>query len=1374
MNTAAHHSLLLGEVQYIMTIMRQNKRFQQSYLLSHQLRSSEGLLRAFQDLRASLNPVLGLHDDFDRLKLVAPFIAIIRAEEISGLITGESLNALYKFLKHGFFTLKACNGIAAVGEIVESISHCRFEATDTGKDEIVLNKILSVQLACLSSECGSYLSDHAVWEMFQTSLRIYHQMKPPDYSDLLSDSAQFTLTELVRLVFGRLSPRNVSFSPEEIVNNAELFHESNREFRNQFFGIPCMVKLFSSLCLWAARGIDNLDEEFFDSSSNLSVSSISNISSPGSVAISPLNTLILRLILAALDEAGFCFPGVPALLTLVKDDVCSLLLRCSRSTNAETLNLILRIFYNVVIICRQELKMQIEVIINSIYMRLVVPGTGPKFGDHSKASVRLANEALPHAPSESDLQSGRRISFSRPIENLGSELTITLLDGLVALCQIPWFCREIYANYDCDPRCTNVFHNLIRVACQYAFPVNGSVTGVHFVALDVLRWMIINLDSEIPQESKGDSNSVVEQLLTSRHQKEILSEAIELFNQKPGKGVQKLLMIPFLNEDDHPKKIAELLRFTFGFSKTKIGEFIGGGDALAAQVRKNFMELFDFRNRSIDEALRMSFEAFRLPKEAQEIDRILQAFSLHFYEQNASMFANADAVHLLTFSLLMLHTDAWSKKVKNKMSLEEWFRIHRDVNSGEGLPHEYLERLYNSVTRNEFKVSEAGLGGVVTDSLWSDLLARSYSQWGRQYIEIGASVLDNHMFSELWSPALAAFLVIFNSATDARLLSSITDAFVSMAKLSARQNLSTVMDELVICLFQVSGLSNVETPDEDLVYEFGNSLRFQFATKLLVEFLGNFSAYIRTSWSSILLMFFNLLRINVLPTSAYMLDDFLDGSQFPLRALSFTVQKPVSNAGIQSFFGVVTSLLVGPSEPKSADSENKHSPDALAQALLSTREFLSTLGCSPHILLSESKFLSDTSLAVLFDCLLSPFGNNPGLLQDEKVSSSFGSRILLPASLHSKQQVFYLQLMIDILTNNSDRVEKFFNKVFGLCSDIMRAHSSGSHSRFENSDFVLEGAIVSFFKLSVKFGEKKSLRPLILSIMSEVCSINVFSGCPPRTCLQFLQGLFSFIEANLHQLEHFGLMPQIISICRKTIQISFTHTSTIALLDYLVKSAPVTPWLTHIEVDPFFELLLQTLVFSTNLNQSFEIVLSWFKIMISSLPNLEEFYKLKIGNADFEVVDEKLWKQIRFPIFQNLGSLCITNSAFIREQSLDLLHTSLLLLDGDQLGQATIRGVFEDVVLVIAHELSDDKLSAESFSKSRLLISKLFCKLFLTHISRLLKMQKHFHELWSSVLDCISKFALMESNPSSLLVRCFAFDFHFSFIACRTSHFKNR
>ncbi|CAG8602474.1 23910_t:CDS:2 [Cetraspora pellucida] len=71
-----------------------------------------------------------------------------------------------------------------------------------------------------------------------------------------------------------------------------------------------------------------------------------------------------------------------------------------------------------------------------------------------------------------------------------------------------------------------------------------------------------------------------------------------------------------------------------------------------------------------------------LPKETQQIDRVMEAFAKRYHELNPDLFASSDTPYVLAFSLLMLHTDAFNKNVKRKMTKEDFIkntRIDDDV-----------------------------------------------------------------------------------------------------------------------------------------------------------------------------------------------------------------------------------------------------------------------------------------------------------------------------------------------------------------------------------------------------------------------------------------------------------------------------------------------------------------------------------------------------------------------------------------------------------------------------------------------------------------------------------------------------------------------
>lgn len=65
----------------------------------------------------------------------------------------------------------AMAGISSAG------THCKFEASDSAGDEVVLLKILDVLKNTLTSPLGEILSDEAVCEIMETGLSMCCQMR---------------------------------------------------------------------------------------------------------------------------------------------------------------------------------------------------------------------------------------------------------------------------------------------------------------------------------------------------------------------------------------------------------------------------------------------------------------------------------------------------------------------------------------------------------------------------------------------------------------------------------------------------------------------------------------------------------------------------------------------------------------------------------------------------------------------------------------------------------------------------------------------------------------------------------------------------------------------------------------------------------------------------------------------------------------------------------------------------------------------------------------------------------------------------------------------------------------------------------------------
>lgn len=115
---------------------------------------------------------------------------------------------------------------------------------------------------------------------------------------------------------------------------------------------------------------------------------------------------------------------------------------------------------------------------------------------------------------------------------------------------------------------------------------------------------------------------------------------------------------------------------------------------------------FEFQDEPLDISLRKLLMFIELPKETQQIDRVLTEFSKVYYETNKvnSMWESADQVYFMTYSLLMLHTDAFNANNKSKMLKQDFVRLLRtDSESGGNLiPKELLEYFYDNITSREF------------------------------------------------------------------------------------------------------------------------------------------------------------------------------------------------------------------------------------------------------------------------------------------------------------------------------------------------------------------------------------------------------------------------------------------------------------------------------------------------------------------------------------------------------------------------------------------------------------------------------------------------------------------------------------------------
>lgn len=98
--------------------------------------------------------------------------------------------------------------------------------------------------------------------------------------------------------------------------------------------------------------------------------------------------------------------------------------------------------------------------------------------------------------------------------------------------------------------------------------------------------------------------------------------------------------------------------------------------------------------------------SFRLPGEAQKIDRMMEAFASRYCLCNPGVFQSTDTCYVLSFAIIMLNTSLHNHNVRDKPTAERFITMNRGINEGGDLPEELLRNLYESIKNEPFKIPE--------------------------------------------------------------------------------------------------------------------------------------------------------------------------------------------------------------------------------------------------------------------------------------------------------------------------------------------------------------------------------------------------------------------------------------------------------------------------------------------------------------------------------------------------------------------------------------------------------------------------------------------------------------------------------------------
>uniref|UniRef100_A0A4W4GKJ3 SEC7 domain-containing protein n=1 Tax=Electrophorus electricus TaxID=8005 RepID=A0A4W4GKJ3_ELEEL len=425
----------------------------------------------------------------------------------------------------------------------------------------------------------------------------------------------------------------------------------------------------------------------------------------------------LQLLLSVLQGAGPVFRTHEMFVNAIKQYLCVALSKNGVSSVPEVFELSLAIFLTLLSHFKVHLKMQIEVFFREIFLTI----------------LETSSSSFEHK--------------------------WMVIQTLTRICADAQCVVDIYVNYDCDLNAANIFERLVNDLSKIAQGRSGQELGMTLLQelslrkkgleclVSILKCMVEwsrdlyvnpNLQTNLGQEhqaegevvevkppehlssrrdSVGSQDSAVSsgvqasdhpvQYEVIKQQKEIIEHGIELFNKKPKRGVQYLQEQGMLGNS--PEDIAQFLHQEERLDTTQVGEFLGENAKFNKEVMYCYVDQLDFCGKDFVSALRVFLEGFRLPGEAQKIDRLMEKFAARYLEcnQGQTLFASADTAYVLAYSIIMLTTDLHSPQVKNKMTKEQYIKMNRGINDSKDLPEEYLSSIYDEIAGKRIAMKES-------------------------------------------------------------------------------------------------------------------------------------------------------------------------------------------------------------------------------------------------------------------------------------------------------------------------------------------------------------------------------------------------------------------------------------------------------------------------------------------------------------------------------------------------------------------------------------------------------------------------------------------------------------------------------------------
>ncbi|KAF9889422.1 GDP/GTP exchange factor for ARF [Aspergillus nanangensis] len=1366
------------------------------------------LISAFTRLRSDLKGCRDIRT-FDAPALLHPFLQVIRSSSTSAAITSLALVSLTKFFAYSIISLESPRLPMAMQLLSAAVTHCRFEASDSAADEIVLLRILKLMEGMLSRPEGELLGDESVCEMMETGLSMCCQVR---LSEVLRRSAEMAMVNMCQVIFMRLSHLNVPI-PSPLSTSSipqESSDSTNLKMDPSVDGDTVASQHPSAL--GSDTAVPDRDRSSGEGSSELTLNgsavtappnpqddlgdevkpySLASIRELFRVLIDlldphnrqhtdPMRVMALRIIDVALEVAGPSIARHPTLATLAQNDLCRHLFQLVRSENMAILTGSLRVTGTLLFTCRSVLKLQQELylsyLVACLHPRVEIPresGIDPALYDGVPQAPKLVK------PPPSQSSSGR--STPVPVKDrqkLGleggsrrPETREAMVESIGVLSRIPSFMVELFVNYDCEVDRADLCEDMIGLLSRNAFPDSAtwSTTNVPPLCLDALLGYVQFVYDRLQDDPVSEGFPSNEVLKTQRKTKKLIIHGAQKFNEDPKAGIAYLAAHGIIENPDDPIMIARFLKGTTRLSKKILGEFISKRSN--ERLLDAFVDLFDFSSKTVVDALRDLLGSFRLPGESALIERIVTTFSDKFIEKaHPEGVADKDALFVLTYAIIMLNTELYNPNIKsqNRMSCAAFARNLRGVNAGQDFAPEFLQETYDSIKQNEIILPDEHDNKHAFDYAWRELLLKSSSTGELTVGE--TNIYDAEMFEATWKPVVSTLSYVFMSASDDAVYSRVVMGFDQCAQIAAHHGLTEAFDRIVFCLASISTLATGKPPStslntevqagnkrvmvSELAVKFGRDFRAQLATVVLFRVLAGNGSTLQHSWKHVAQILSNLFINALIPPFDTSLNAELEMPQIPLQSPSQVVDRDgrANESGLLSAFTSYLSSYAADDPPEPSDEELDNT--------LCTVDCVTA--CSIGDVLADIKSLPASSVKRVVEALLDllPEESAPAVIvvKPERPTPSrlANGRVDAEKSRYDPGMVYLLELATILTLRDRETLEylgeRLLNSLQAFIRDAKNLHT-----------LALSRVVYYLFNLLRLSHELPFMRvPVILHGISGFDQDTLESiGAP------VVKSLMRCVSETGLLRNEITVSPDFWSILQRLHQHEESAPLVFDLLQTVVNTLP--PIVTADNYESTVSLAndfvsagsvgyLEERQRDANSRRSKNVKAhkpSGNETVSRGLKAIGLIYQLTrrapalIKQSHLE--ESEAWSAYWSPVFHSLTAQCINPCRDIRHHAVSSLQRSLLSVEISATDDKEWTAIFDQVLFpLVLRLLKPEVYHADplGMSETRVQAAILVCKIFLRYLDQLPN-RDGMLDLWLKILDVLDR--MMNSGQGDSL-----------------------